>query len=356
MTGIAIRSAGDLLTFMSVAGTDYALWNLVDLSQFRLEVEVTIHGTGRDGRADASSARLIQDLQRQVRHAFGDIGGIRTGGRRTMLRVAVSPGSDRFKIDFTEIGKEALRKMQPSQITRVLSLIAFLGTGWLSYSIYSKADVEKFLAEQITIRERQMGEHDERLLKIQADSTEKTLQSAKALVEAVAQEHAAKGEDPQKPIRKFVRSMRKKEAISVDGGPRLVKAQAIENLAPKPDVGAMYFVHADGPYSLLGVDLIEGAQGLRISQGDEHTTALLGRLDPKLKDEILATVDRSMSERKNVDMPLQVDVFFTALGIKHAVVIGVGQPRSGMRHFPLDDIPSGVSQRQRMLPGLGPTE
>ncbi len=352
MAGIAIRSAGDLLTFMSVAGTDYTLWNLIDLSQFHLEVEVAIHGTGRDGRVDASSARFIQDLQCQVRQAFGDIGGIPTGGRRTMLRVAVSYGSDKFKVDFTEIGKEALRKMQPSQIARVLTLAIILGSGWAYYSTYTKADTEKFLAEQITTRERQMGEHDERLLKIQVESTEKTMQSAKALVATVAQEQTAKGEDPQKPIRKFVRSMRKKDAISVDGGQHFVKAEAIDHLAPRPDISATFFVYADGVYSLRGVDLPEGTPGLRITQGDEHTTALLERLDPHVKDKILATVDKSMAERKSAELPLQLDVYFTTVGIKYAVVIGIGEPRKGLHNYVLEKIPREVSPSRRLLPGL----
>jgi hypothetical protein len=89
-----------------------------------------------------------------------------------------------------------------------------------------------------------------------------------------------------------------------------------------------------------------------VAQEEEKpTTALLERLDDEIRETIVETVDRSMEENVIKGMNLQVDVYFTQKGIHHAVILGVGMPRPGMRHYALADIPNSVPERYRMLQG-----
>lgn len=359
MTQIAIHSAEDLFIFMAFAGEDRRLWDAVDLERLKVVIPVSVAGPTRDGRIDSFGARFVSDLQKQVHQAF-KLAGATTGGRKNQLRVAVKDGCDWKDIDLTAVTKEAIKKLSGKQIVTTICIIGALATGAICYGHFKDENIERIRADvdryriEVAARDQQyQREHEERLIGQLSKTNQEILQEAMALARDVASKEVAEGRDPHKPVRRFVKSIRRGETIKAAGGEGLSKGVALEKLTPPPSADDLFYVHADGPYNLLGIDLLENAQGLRIGHDGQDTTALLERLDENLRRETVAKVDESMEQKTIVDMDLQLDVYFTNKKIHHAVVIGIGPPRRGLRHFSFEDIPGHIPDDQRMRQGQG---
>ncbi|WP_319781258.1 hypothetical protein [Maridesulfovibrio sp.] len=257
--------------------------------------------------------------------------------------------SDWLDVDFTAVIKEGIKKMSPGQIVGTLCVCAILGTGAYCYGRHEDTQVERIRAQvtqyQLEHQETMLREgnaHNERLVAQLAKSNQEILAEAMNLARDVAEAEALSGNDTYKPVRKYVKSMRRGETVKSGAGEIHSKREALEKLVPEPAKDTMYYVHADGSYALLGIDLLEGTQALRIGENDIKATALLERLDTDLKENIVDTVDESIDQKTVKNMDLQIDVYFTLSGIHHAVVIGVGARRPGLTHFNLEDIPSEI--------------
>ena len=358
MAHIEIRSVEDLLVFMAIAGNNQQLWEAVDTATLKAIVPIAIKGPTRDGRLDIYGATFVADLQRQTYQAFRRYGGTTAGGRANQLRVEVKDGSDWLNIDFSPAIKEAVKKMTPTQIVGTICFGAVLAAGVYCYGDFKAAEVERIKAEVEMFRMehqermiRENNEHHARLMEQLQKSNADLVTEAIGLAKMVAAQEARFGNDTSKPIRKFVKTMRRGESLKSGDGEEYSKKEAVERLIPPPAADTVYYVHADGNYSLHGVELLEGIQGLRIAQEEGQTTGLLERLDTELKENILAKVDQSLEEKAVVGMDLQVDVYFTQKKIHHAVVIGVGKPRAGLRHWQLGNIPGEVPEKDRLLQG-----
>lgn len=359
MSGVAIRSVDDLLSFIVLANENDNLWKFIDITTLHVVIPVAVQGEFRDGRIDVFGARFVKDLQRQIHRAVKQYGGISTGGRRNQLRVAVEYGSDSLNVDFTGIIKEVIGKVTPEQLKQILIVGVLCATGYFGITHYidadlekSRIDLEKYKAELTVEQQGQLHNHDEKMLELFKKSNAELIGGLRGMAIDVAAADVAQGRDPHQPIRKYTKTIRKKETVSVAGGEKLAKRQALERLVTLPSSETLFYAHADGIYDLLGIDLLDNAQALRIAQGDIKTSGLLERLDAELRGSILKTVEESIDKRKTIDMSLQVDVFFTVNGIHHAVVVGVGSPRSELKNYSLSSFPANINQQDMHIQGM----
>jgi hypothetical protein len=368
MGNVIIQSMDDLFGFMALTLTGEASWDDVDLDRLHVTIPIRVYGPTRDGRIDPPGARLIQDLQRHAAKAFRDIGDTTTGGRSTELRVSVQENCDFWNIDATKLVKEAISRMSGKQITATLCIFLFLGSGYFAFSKYQDTQLE-MLKINIAASERvQIATHEEHILDTISDMQQRSQDHEKMIVEklAVSQESIeiicnyaiqllenakVDGEDSQLPIRRFTKTMRKGETISLDGKNKLSKREAIEKIGKKHKDDSLYHVHADGEYEIAGLDLMGKSQGLRVKRGGEDTFVILERLDAGIKDGILRAVDKSMETKAVQRMELQVDVYFKSSGVQYGVVIGVGPERHGFKHYSLSEIPHSIPASGWLLAG-----
>jgi hypothetical protein len=345
---ISIRSVEDLIAFMALVGDDERFWPHINLDDFSLIMSVAAGGEYRDGRIGPAGATFILDLQRSTALAFKRYGRCRMD---SWLRVRVADGSDDKQIDFTEIGKEGIKKMTPAQITACFLLAIGLFGGYHIYGQVRDADLAAMkLQLEATMRQR-ADLHDENMIQRMSEYNT-ALGRLWGNANSLRDGEAAAGRDAQKPIRKFIISLDEDETISINQGRRYNKREALELLGALPDQ-VMHYVHGDGVYILQRIELLNNRQVIGVVQ-DGHgklVTAILSRLEPELQQRLLQTVKESMERNTQQEMSLQIDIYFTAKGIQHAALIGVGEPRPGMRHYRLQDIPNEVDPRDARLPG-----
>lgn len=360
MAGIALTSVDEFIAFMILAGEEERIWALLDLNKLNVLLPVRIKDGSknsqikgyRDGRADIFTAKFIQNLQKNSYWIFKEIGAVSAGGRKNALRVAISQGSDDLKQDWSEVLKEAIRKLDSKHLLLVLSTLIIIGGGYFTFKNYRETELESMRLriqaeleiERIQQRQNEQNAlfvHEERLVQ-RLLQTEQCLQEYDKIVSEAFERAQAQSRDPEYPIRGYIKSMRQKETISVDEEIEYTKKEALDRLHPISDE-AMFYVHGDGNYALRGLDLIDGTQAIVLTQGDsEKVTTLLERLDPETRQEILSTVDKSLESRETKHIDLQVDVYFTRKKIHHAVLIGVGKARGDMQHFSFENIPQSV--------------
>lgn len=351
MPGIAVRSVNELVAFMIVAGKAEEVWNSLDLDALQVVLSVTVKGAFRDGRADKYTAQFIQHMQGSVHWAFKNLGGIPSGGRRTLLRVGICEGSDATNFDLTEAVKEMIRRMESKHLL-ILGIVASLVAGGCqAFSICTEADIERM---KTAVEQRRIDalQHEKDALNARLEKSHDDLWNEfQELLRTTYHAAHAVGRDPEKPIRGYVNKMRPDERITVNGSSEYTKKEALGRLQPVPEE-VLYYVHADGNFRLLGVELMEGTSGIQIDQGESpRVSALLERLDPQTRESITTTVDESLEARQTKYMDLQVDVYFSRKGIHHAVVLGVGERRPGLRHFRFEEVPAGVPVSEARLQG-----
>lgn len=343
--GIRIQSFEDFVSFLIVMGDCDSLWRAVDKSALKVILPISLHGKGCDGRVDLWGAEFFRSLQKELNWVLKEFGNTSFRARGNMLRTQVSEGSDKSETDYTGVIKAMLKKMDGKQVTTCVLTGILLGTGYWAFNSWNERVVEQMRIECRQAAQTELLRHDERLVEQLAKSNAQLIREFKSSLEEQAAIVENMGRDPEKPIRKYAKSMRRRDLLSVGGGESHAKAQTLEKLRARPDE-TLFWVMGDGRYVLHGVELVGRMQAIRIDQGEYSVAALLERLDKKIKDAILATVDSSMEAQSGKEIDLQIDVYFTPnAGVKHAVVVGVGTPRKG-NCYGLAAIPRGVPSQE----------
>ena len=348
--GIQIHTFEEFVSFLIVMGDCDSLWSAVDKSSLKIVLPISLHGKGCDGRVDLWGAEFLRSLQKELNWVLKEFGNVRFRGRDNTLRTKVSDGSDNGDTDYTGIVKAMLNKMDGRQVTICAILGMLLYTGYSVFAKWEESAIDRMRIECQQAIELELMHHDERIINQLSKSNSQLVHEFNSTIESLATLVENMGRDPEKPIRNYVRSMRRGDMLTVGNGERHTKDQAKEKLRRRPEETA-YYVKGDGKYILHGVELVGTMQGIRIDQGEYRVTALLERLDESIKNAILEAVDASMETQSGQEMSLQIDVYFTPnAGVHHAVVIGVGHPREG-NCYRLEDIPQAVPRNDWMLQG-----
>lgn len=353
MGNVIIGSLDELFGFMALTLTGEMTWDEVDLHKLHVTVPIRVYGPNRDGRIDPPGARLIQDLQRHAVRAFRQFGDTTTGGRSSELRVAVQDNCDFWDIDATNLIKEAIRRMSGDQITATLCLFLLLGAGYFAFSKYQDAQLEIIKMQSAADAHQASLEHEEKIV----ETIEKIVVSQESKLAAqmfasdLLEKSKNEGIDAQQPIRRFTKTLKRGEEISIDGESKLTKRDAIEKIGKKSKDDTLYHAHADGEYEIEGVDLRGRSQGLRVKRDGIEAFVILERLDAGIKDSIISAVDESFEKKSGQKMSLQVDIYFKNSGIQHGVVVGVGARRDGLDNYSLSDIPHSVPASGWLLAG-----
>jgi|GEM_PF-3762625 len=321
-----IQSIDDLLVHAGAVELNEATWEDVDLDSLNVAFSVVVRGEGRDDRIDARSAAFVLDLQKELDTVYAQY--VDLPRRAPLIKVKSSEGSTKLTPDFTEVLKEAIQRMPPEYIAGLIAL-AIVGT--TGYYVFARV-----------MRARQ------------DDRTHEFYNKALETVSMVVQQAVQDGHEPMRPIRRLVQGMRRGETVAVAGGEPLTKREVAPQVRVPRGEQVTRYVHGDGQFSLLGLSLKNAIPGLLISQGNKQTTALLERLDPEVKENLLAALENRLDQQQvPYFINLQIDVYYTEARIQYAVVVGVGAPRPDLRHFSLAEIPSEVPNNAAMLPGLG---
>jgi hypothetical protein len=272
------------------------------------------------------------------------------------VRIRIVRGSDGQLAEWTSVVKEAIKlgfkKMTGVQITGTIVVGILLGTGYCTFSKWQDTKLDAMKAQiEATVRERSEL-HDERLLQKLGEHDVNLLNKFGDFARNLQQREANIGRDVYKPVRGYLKSLESDEEISVNGGHRYGKKEALKMLDAIPQP-IMQYVHGDGVYVLQRIELLNGKQTIGIMQPEQKpmVTALLTRLDENVQSSLLQTVKESMETNSQRMMELQIDIYFTAKGIQYAAVVGVGKARPDMRHYSFEDIPAGVDPQDARLPG-----
>lgn len=339
---IQIRSIDDFVAFLIVAGECGPLWKLVDLDTLSVKIPVVIKGPDRDGRLDVWGADFLKNLQKSIRWTARELGGVSLSSRKYALRQTITKGSDESKTDYTKVIREAVRQMSGPQIM-VVSIIGILcATGYFSFKNYNMSQIDAMRIQCNEQIESHRMAHNEEIIKQLNKSNRTLIREFTGALREAKDISSSMGRDSEKPIRAYIKSMRRDDSIQVDNSELFDKREAISRLDALPDK-TIFSVHGDGSYVLYGVEFLGGRQTIKIGQGEEKTNAFLERLDEKIRDAILEAVEDTLDTQSEQEMNLQVDIYFTEKGVSHAVVIGVGEPRRGS--YTLEDIPHDVPRR-----------
>lgn len=368
MGNVIIQSVDELFGFMALTLTGEASWDEVDIDQLHVTIPVRVYGPTRDGRIDPPGAQLIQDLQRHAVKAFREIGDTTTGGRSTQLRVSVQENCDFWDIDATALIKEAILKMSGDQVTAAIFFFLILGAGYFAFKKHQDTKLEMMKLQIASDEKKALYEHEEKML-TGFSELQKTPDTADGLVQkaldvskeslAVAYEFANKmiqsanlsGDDIQRPIRRFSKTLRKNESLSVGGHESITKREMLESIGKVKKDDSLYYTHADETYGVAGLIFSGESQGLRVIFDEQESFAILERLDADIKNKILEIADESMETKSVRKMPLQMDIYFKSSGIKYGVVIGVGSKRPNLNHYTLSQIPGDVPASDWIIPG-----
>ena len=347
---IQIQTFEEFVSFLIVMGDCDSLWSAVDKSSLKIVLPISLHGKGCDGRVDIWGAEFLRSLQKELNWVLKEFGNVKFRGRDNTLRTKVSYGSDNDDADYTGIVKAMLNKMDGKQVTICAIMGMLLYTGYSIFAKWNENAIESMRIECQQAIELEHMHHEERIVNQLSKSNSQLVHEFNSSIESLATLVENMGKDPEKPIRNYIRSMRRGDLLAVGNGDRHTKEQAKEKLRERPEE-TVYCVKGDGKYILHGVELVGTMQGIRIDQGKHRVTALLERLDERIKNAILEAVDASMETQSGQEMSLQIDVYFTPnAGVHHAVVIGVGQPREG-NCYRLEEIPQAADKRDWILQG-----
>ena len=323
---VHIQSLDDLLAFSGKVLEGEAQWDEVDLETLSVVVPVIVKGDSWSGKVDVRGAVLIQDLQKAASSAYFDASGERLP-RAVRVKAKPSQGSNNLEVDYTEIIKTAIMNMPAEYIFAFLCFGALCATGCYWYKRRTETKVE--LSRDATIS--------------------KALDNMKEVSIARINE----GVDPSRPIRRYVKTLTKEDSISVAGSDYMPKKVILEKLDKPQRDDVLMFTHCDGMYTLGSIDITEELPVLQLVQdGAKGKAQFFNRVPPAVKERITKNVNENMDSKNKTEMLLQVDAYFTNAGLKYCVVLGIGEPRAKLKHYPLADVPSDVPMRDAKIPGL----
>lgn len=346
---VQIHSIEDFVSFLIIAGNCDPLWKLVDIQSLKVEIPVSVKGPRRDGRIDRWGADFLKDLQNSLGWAAKEFGNLNLGGRKYALRQTIEMGSDKSTTDYSDVVRAVIGKMSGKQVTISVILGILCTTGYLAYKEFNESRLTEMRIQCEMAMKESAQSHDERMTEQLSKSNITIIREFNAAVQEAKNITGKMGKDPEKPIRRYVKSMQRDDTLKVGESAEFNKGEALKRLGTLPEK-TLFYVNGDGAYILRGVELVGSYQAIKIGQGAEGTLALLERLDDEIKKAILDAVDASMETQSAQEMNLQVDVYFSVKGVEHAVVVGVGSPRKGL-NYSLEEIPSEVPRRYWKMQG-----
>ena len=378
---IKIATMAQLIEHAISVAEKKATWDNVEILPSATTIVVAVCGEGWDKRIDARGAKYIVDVQKKVDEIFDNaFGGTMDA---PVIKVEVTEGSNFLSEIFGPAIEAGIANMSSQEFLEFLKygVLCWAGAWGITKITGQVRDVIKHnisekhaqLKEQLTAdsqakRDAAMIElsqvHNEpqaELVKtlqraIEKLSPEKQIEQVEHLdqLEKLGRASETLGEHvlediPKetkftKPIRDYVDSLSPKDRISIAMLPPLPAKVVKPWIKPRrrPPTPLRH-VPCDSVFVCTGLNLKQREPRLDIAQDGIAITALLGRLEPEERKKLLERIEERMATRHiPFNINLQVDVYYTNAGIRHATVIGLGPARKKLVLYKLSDIPKNV--------------
>ena len=323
---VQVNSIPALLEFMGNVIDGKANWDDIDIDKLHVVIPVEVEGESWEERFDNRGAALVCDLQKHIRKEYTHVTSDRLS-RKVLVKATSKKGCNLLDLDLTEVLKTAVTNMPPEY---VLSFVCLAILGWAGNNFY------KHYVDKCGVKE-------------QAE----TLQKAVEAMKEVSIQAINSGNDITASMRSYLRKLDADDLISVAGSDFTKKKDAY-NALPKPTHDdRLYYTACDGEYSLLSLDLEDALPVLGIAQDNNRIKAMfVERVPQDVKDIIITAVEDSIESQTPKQMYLHVDCYFTTKTRKYCVIVGIGEPREGLVHYKLENIPDTVTAKDMKLPGL----
>lgn len=330
-TLVVIKSLDELLVHMGAVLAGEASWDIVDLDKLSVVVPVVVEGNTWDARIDVRGAALIQNLQKQVNSTYAMMMD-ESLPHSVMVKATTKEGSNWLNIDFTEVIKAGIEKMDSKDILKFLGLCVFCGTAAYSFNTYQSGLTDR--------------------------SSLEALERANQNIRDVAVAVITEGKEPSLPMHRYLKTLRRGDEVSIAGSDFMPKREAVNKIERPAKDDTLFFTQCDGEYDLISINVRGELPELHIVQDGVSGKALFfARVPEAVKNEIIATLDKRISGIDGQAAPaptmhLQLDGYFTGKGPQYFVIHGIGSPRSG-KNYMIKELPSGVQGSDKQIPGLG---
>ena len=327
---VIIRDVPSLLRHMGRVAKNEASWDDVNLDKLSIVIPVVIEGKSWDKRLDVRGAVLVQDLQKQFAAHYISLTDEKPP-RDALIKVTTKEGSNWLDIDYTEVIKSGIQKMDSKDILKAICFCVFCGTAAYSFNSYLNNEKDK--------------------------NSLAYMQAANENIHEIAMSVIESGQEPSRPMHRYIKTLRRGDKISIAESEFMKKSDAIQKIERPERDDVLYFTSCDGEYSLMSLDVSGELPVIHISQdGYSGKAMFFTRVPKEVKEAILNALDvRITNQKKGKSLPpptmhLQLDGYFTNKTVKYFVILGIGTPRAG-KHYSLSELPDEVAGKDKKIPG-----
>ena len=323
---VAINTIDELLFFIGRVKKGEASWEDLNIESLSVIMPIQVDGDGWDGRIDYRGCRLIDSIQKEISKTFRMYSG-ETYPKESLVKATSTQKCNLVNIDISKPLEEMVKNMPPEYI--LLSVLSVLAT-------FGGVTIYRHFVDRAKNRD-------------QAETIQKALEEMRNVSVAAIKE----GRDQTLPMRRYIGSLAKEDTIAIAEGDVMTRTEA-KIAIPSPSFDYdLYYTSCDGIFYLHNLGVKDNNLVLEISQNDIKTKAYFFERVPKLaKENILITVDAVMESQEPREMALQVDCYFTDIGIQYCVVRNAGEKREGLHHYRLSRIPDLVKNKDKHPAGI----
>lgn len=338
--------------FKTVSSLDELLIYAYEVEQgapllpLRLEGPITlalhIQGSSWDRRIDKRSAQYVLALQgvfdNLLEEYFPDV-----NGEKLLVKVNTQEGSWESFADISPFLQQTADKMTDIELFITVMTVIAAAAGIPMWKRYQdrceRVELERERTKQMEIQATttRMEETEKTAREAEQQRTLRaSCASAQSRVDSSPERYAAY----ERPVRGLVKTMEEKDTIDVcnmgDDIPALVAQKCGPRRAPRSEEEVTY---ADGSYTVNSRRYDEGEVVLELMQGTTSIKGYLWQFDGNDRAAFMASLDRHEREDSlPFSMELQLNVVHTRKKLKHAIIVGEGEPRKGKNCLPLDSI------------------
>ncbi len=258
---------------------------------------IRIYGESWGKYIDWRLATFITDFQKSVNKMLKESGLEWEKEESTWVRFNIQEGSSILEVDWNSILELMASRMTDQQLFTIsLTAIGVLG------GLYSV----KQLLEHLNKRE-----------------DEKTKRELGEVIKTLLPN--------EKPIRKLVNKLDKKDSIQLPGSEEPCSKDRVKlKYPPKRHKGEKINVYLDGLYTIVGVKLDDGV--VVVEQGI-HCLKCLSSLSPEEKEELLAPVPEAYDALQGYEVNLKITALYDPVKkqITKPIIYGMGKPRKGAK-------------------------
>ncbi|MDL2313371.1 hypothetical protein LJC36_00145 [Desulfovibrio sp. OttesenSCG-928-C14] len=343
-----ISNLDQLLDYAILVSEGKAAWVDAEFVSGFAAVSVKVCGSGWDKRIDVRGARFILELQEGANSLYAEFPG-KLSQQAPLIKADLKEGSNELVALFDSFIREVIGKLDPQEIISLIKYGILCATGVWSVgkvgSLLVADRKDKRQAQAEDKKDQRKAELDLQIQQTQARTLE-VLEKTVNKISGVLPDEPLLEQEYAKPIRNYTGKLGKHDRLGLQGGPPLPvnKVKPLFKRKRRPSSGLRY-VACDGSYECLGLNLEQKVPRLEIEQGGIKQLAIIARLSPRERGELLKKIDKRMDEK---EMPfrivLQVDAYFTNAGIKYCTVVGMGKQREDLHQHRLEDIPGNVTK------------